>query len=463
MYLLYSVLMVGWGILLIPALLYRAWRHQKYLPGLRQRFGRLPESLRWNGRPTVWIHACSVGETLSAQPLVHGLHQRFPEIRIAVSTITGTGQAIARERFARYGEGNTFFFPVDLACVARRVLNWIRPSMLLILDTEIWPNVLHQARRRGIPVILINGRISAKSFRHYRLARHLLRFVFQDYGMLLMRSEEDAERIRFMGAPADRVYVTGNIKYDRDLVEKEFSEAQARSLADALGLAEADSSLIVAGSTHQGEEQILLEVLQNIRRTTGLDQTRLLLVPRHPERFDAVADLAARSGFSVRRRTEPGNQTQAAVLLLDTIGELATAYRFATIAFVGGTLIPHGGQSILEPALYAKPIVIGPSMENFTQIIEEFRARAAVRQITAGDTEKPAQIRQLTETFTELLQNASARDELGRAAYSIFERNRGAITCTLQKIAEIYERHRQVEGNAGKPARYTRGGQEMGK
>ena len=439
MYLLYSVLMVTWGILLIPALLVRAWRHQKHLPGLRERFGRLPESLRWDGRPTVWIHACSVGETLSAQPLVHGLHQRFPEIRFAVSTITATGQAIARERFARYGEGNTFFFPVDLASVARRVLDWIRPSMLLILDTEIWPNVLHQARRRGIPVMLINGRISAKSFRHYRLARRLLRFVFQDYSMLLMRSEEDAERIRAMGAPAGKVFVTGNIKYDRDLVEKEVSEAQARSLAGALGLDETDSPLIVAGSTHQGEEQILLEVLQNIRRTPGLAQTRLLLVPRHPERFDAVARLAAGSGFSVRRRTVPDYRGPAQVLLLDTIGELAAAYQFATVAFVGGTLIPHGGQSILEPALYAKPIVVGPSMENFSQVIGEFRACTAVRQINATAADKPAQIRELTETFTELLGNATAREELGKAAFSIFERNRGAVALTLQKIAATYK------------------------
>jgi len=438
MYLLYSVLMVAWGVLLIPALLLRAWRHKKYLPGLRQRFGRLPGSLRWDGRPTVWIHTCSVGETLSAQPLVHGLHQRFPEARFAFSTITATGQAIARERFARYGEGSTFFFPVDLAWVARRVLDWIRPSMLLILDTEIWPNVLHQARKRGIPVLLINGRISAKSFPRYRLARRLLRFVFRDYSLLLMRSEEDAERIRAMGAPADRVFVTGNIKYDRDLVEKEVSEAQSRSLAEALGLNDSEASLIVAGSTHQGEEAILLEVLRNVRRIPGLEQTRLLLVPRHPERFDAVAQLAAAFGFSVRRRTAPGNGNPAQVLLLDTIGELATAYRFATVAFVGGTLIPHGGQNILEPAVYAKPIVIGPCMENFTQIIDEFRALGAVRQIHATDADKPAQITQLTETFTELLQDAAARDKLGKAAFSIFERNRGAVALTLQKIAETY-------------------------
>jgi 3-deoxy-D-manno-octulosonic-acid transferase len=445
MYLIYSLLMVAWGILLIPSLLYKAWRHQKYLPGLRQRFGRLPASLRWNGRPAVWIHACSVGETLSAQPLVQALHEQFPDMRFVISTITGTGQAIAKERFARFGEGNTFFFPIDLAVIARRVLDWIRPSMLLILDTEIWPNVLHQASRRGIPVILVNGRISAKSFPHYRLARGVLRIVFRDYALLLMRSEEDAERIRDIGAPDEKVFIAGNIKYDRNLAEKEVSEAQARKLDETFGLASADATLIVAGSTHPGEEQILLEALQHLRRTPGLEQTRLLLVPRHPERFDAVADMAVNAGFAVRRRSNPLKNAQAPVLLLDTMGELATAYRFAAIAFVGGTLIPHGGQNILEPALYAKPIVIGHSMENFTEILQEFRARDAVRQIEATDADRAAQIRQLTAAFTELLQNAAARDRLGKAAYSIFESNQGAVARTIQKVAEVY-RNLQTQG-----------------
>jgi 3-deoxy-D-manno-octulosonic-acid transferase len=450
MYFFYSVLLVSWGIFLIPALLYKAWRYQKYLPGWHQRFGRLPASLRWKGRPIVWIHACSVGETLSVQPLVRALHQRLPEIHFVFSTITATGQAIARQRFAPYGEGNTFFFPIDLAWIARKVLAWIRPSMLLILDTEIWPNVLHQAHARGIPVILVNGRISARSFRHYRLARRVLRAVFRNYRSLLMRSEEDAERILSMGAPADKTFVTGNIKYDRDLVENELSEAQARSLEKALGLEASEAPLIVAGSTHPKEEQILLQVLRHIRQTPGLERTRLLLVPRHPERFNAVADLVTHEGFSIRRRTETDNNTVADVLLLDTMGELAAAYRFATIAFVGGTLIPHGGQSILEPALYARPIVIGHSMENFSQVIKEFRACGGIRQIGATDADAAAQIRELTAVFIELLQDEPARDALGRAAYSILNSNRGAVGHTVQKIAEVYEKL-QARTKTGSP------------
>jgi len=443
MYFFYSIFMVAWGILLIPVFFYKAWRYQKYLPGLRQRLGRLPDSLRSDGRPTIWFHSCSVGETLSAQPLAHALHQRFPEARFVFSTITNTGQVIARQRFAKYGPGNTFFFPIDLAWVANRVLDWIRPVMLIIVDTEIWPNVLHQACRRGVPVVLVNGRISAASFRYYRWARPVLRSVFRNYRALMMKSDEDAGRIRSMGAPPDKILVTGNLKYDRDLVEKEVTEAQAHSLDDALGLGSGAGPLIVAGSTHPAEEQILLEVLGRIRRTSGLESTRLLLVPRHPERFDAVAELVEQSGFSLRRRTRPAPPAPGEVLLLDTLGELATAYRFATIAFVGGTLIQHGGQSILEPALYAKPIVIGPSMENFPQIIDEFSTRGAVWQINARESDRAAQVRELSETLVTLLRDQSARMKLGQAASSVLESNRGAASRTIHKITELYEEARR--------------------
>jgi 3-deoxy-D-manno-octulosonic-acid transferase len=439
MYSLYSILMVSWGILLAPIFLYKAWRYQKYLPGLRQRLGHLAGSLRSDGRPTIWFHSCSVGETLSVQPLVHALHLRFPEARFVFSTITHTGQVIARQRFGKYGEGNAFFFPIDLASVANRVLDWIRPSMLVIIDTEIWPNVVHQAWLRRIPVVLVNGRVSASSFRYYRWARPVLRRVFRNYRILMMKAEEDAERIRAMGAPPEKILVTGNIKFDRSLVEKDVTEAQARAVSEALGLEDADSPLIVAGSTHPGEEPVLIEALQRIRQTPGLERTRLLLVPRHPERFDAVAALVERAGLAVRRRTRPGNTQETAVLLLDTLGELATVYRFATIAFVGGTLVRHGGQSILEPALYSRPIVIGPSMENFAQIADEFRMRGGIRQISALEDDKTGQVRELSQVMIELLQNGEAREALGKAAFSVFADNGGAAARTIDKILEIYQ------------------------
>jgi 3-deoxy-D-manno-octulosonic-acid transferase len=287
---------------------------------------------------------------------------------------------------------------------------------------------------------MANGRISPKSFRLYRLVGPMLRRIFANYSVLLMKSEDDAERIRMIGAPPGKVIVSGNIKYDKELVEQELSEGVAQSLDEALGLTSADGDLIVAGSTHAGEEQILIEVLRRIRLRPDLGKTRLLLGPRHPERFDAVADLAARAGFVVKRRSEDNKMaTRADVMVLDTLGELATAYRFATIAFVGGTLIPHGGQSIIEPAWYAKPIVIGPSMENFRQIVSDFRARGAVKQIQAIDSDKEAQITELTDAFVWLLEDEERRTAMGNAAYSVFENNRGAARFTVDKIADIYK------------------------
>lgn len=434
MYLLYSMLLVFWGILLIPAFLYKAWRRGTYLPGMSQRMGRLPDTLRFDGRRTIWFHSCSVGETLSLQPLVQDLHRRLPDARFIFSTVTRTGQQIARQHFASYGEGNTFYFPIDFASVVRRVLAWTQPAMIVIIDTEIWPNLLREAHRRGIPVMLVNGRISASSFRYYRRVRPLLRRVFGNYRALLMQSDEDASRIAQMGAPAGKIFVTGNIKIDRQAPGGKSEEAILDSLEDAFDFSRTGAPLIVAGSTHAGEEQVLLETLRRLRLRTGLERTRLLLAPRHPERFDEVIRLAEQNGFRVRRRTAgPGGDAGADVLILDTIGELAAVYRFATIAFVGGTLVPHGGHSIMEPALYAKAIVIGPSVENFRQIADEFHTHGALRRISAGRQNPDLQAQQLLDVFLRLLQNAGEREDLGKAAFSILERNRG----TTQRIGDM--------------------------
>ena len=440
MYPLYSFLFGSWVFVMTPYFLYRAWKHQKYLPALRQRRGHLPDSLKADGRPTIWIHSCSVGETLSVQPLAHALSLRFPQVRFVFSTITKTGQAIAQERFAKYGEGNTFYFPIDLASIANKVLDTIRPALFITIDTEIWPNVLHETKKRGIPVVMVNGRISAQSFQYYRWLQPLMGPVFQNYSLLLMKSQEDADRLQRMGAPPSKLRVTGNIKYDRNLVEKDVTEAQASALDQSLALTVGNAPLIVAGSVHEGEEQTILDTLRRIRQTPGLENTRLLLVPRHPERFTPVALLAERLGWRVKRRSDPApGDPLADVLIGDTLGELATAYQFATIVFVGGTLIPHGGQSIMEPAVYGKPIVVGPSMKNFPQIIDDFRERGGIAQISADETDKEGQTQQLTDAFVCLLQDADARTAMGKAAYSVFEGSQGATQYTVDHIAAIFE------------------------
>ncbi len=446
MFLLYSLVLSGYFAVMLPVLLYRSLRQGKHTQGVVQRFGRLPESLRSDGRPTIWFHSCSVGETLSIEPLVKELHHRFPDARLVFSTVTATGQAVARERFSSYGRGNIFYFPVDLGWVCNRFLDNIRPTVIVITDTEIWPNLLRKAHAREIPVVMANGRISEKSARLYRFVRPLMRKVFANYAAFLMQSEEDAQRIRSLGAPSDRVSVSGNIKYDKRPIEPKKEEEVCRLLEETLGVAPGAGDLLVAGSTHEGEEEVLFEVLRRVRLLPRLERTRLLLAPRHPERFDGVADLAARVGFAVKRRSaKTGADAEAQVLLLDSIGELATAYRFATVAFVGGTLIPHGGQNILEPAWHAKPIVIGPSMENFRKTAQDFLACGAVRQIRAQMAERESQIAELTEVFSGLLADERERTAMGRAARSVLESNRGASKFTAEKIAGIFEeRAKQV-------------------
>jgi 3-deoxy-D-manno-octulosonic-acid transferase len=444
MYFLYSFFFSAWIALMTPIFLYRALRHGKYRQGAAQRLGNLPGSLRSDGRPTIWFHSCSVGETLSIEPLVSELHKRFPEARLVFSTVTGTGQTLARQRFSIYGQGNTFYFPFDLGWVCRRFLDFIRPTLIVITDTEIWPNLLRQAHKSSIPVVMANGRISDRSAKLYRFVRPLMKRVFQSYGAFLMQSEEDAQRIRTLGAPADKVIVSGNMKYDKEPAEREKGEEAARALDEALGISSLPGGLIVAGSTHEGEEQVLIEVLGKVRLLPGLEKTRLLVAPRHPERFEAVGEMASRSGLVVRRRSGKNAEVgEADVLLLDSIGELATAYRFATIAFVGGTLIAHGGQNILEPAWHSKPIVIGPSMENFRRTAADFLAKGALKQLRAPISERQAQIGELSELFSELLLDEEKRTSLGRAARGVLEKNRGASKFTAEKIAAIFSRQLQ--------------------
>lgn len=423
-----------------PYFLYKAWRHQKYLPQLRQRWGTLPDTLKASDAPTVWIHSCSVGETLSVSPLAQALHTRFPQVRLVFSTITKTGQAIAQERFAQYGPGNTFYFPIDLPGPVRRVLDWVKPSLLITIDTEIWPNVLHESHTRGIPVVMANGRISAQSFQYYKWLQPLMAPVFRNYAALLMKSPEDAARIQRMGARPSRIEVSGNLKYDRGPAEQQVSHALADALDTAFGLSQSPAPLIVAGSTHEGEEHALLDVLTRLRQMPGLDQTRLMLVPRHPERFAQVAQLAGRMGFSVHRRSASAPaRGDEPVLVLDTLGELSTAYRFGTVVFVGGTLVPHGGQSIMEPAVYGRPIVIGPSMKNFPGIIDDFLEVGGIAQIAATEADPDAQRAQLTQAFAHLLTDAPAREAMGRAAYAVFDSSRGATQFTVDRIAAILE------------------------
>lgn len=476
MYLLYSLVLSLLFLALLPYFVYQAARHGKYASNFKERMGWLPESLRGDGRKTVWVHAVSVGEFLAARPLIERLKSSLPTARIVVSTTTLTGQRLARSQSHLFDAA--FYFPFDWKFSVRRSLARVNPSVVIILETELWPNFLRECKKRGVVTVLANGRISPRSFRRYRLLGHPFRRAIEDFSLMVMQSEDDAERARHLGANAACVRVSGNLKYDFDAQElslpqisklgsetsnskSQISDVQNPERLDALdhrlGLP-SSPHLIVAGSTAPGEEEMLLAALREVRRHSGLEDARLLLAPRHPERFDEVARLIARSEFAFVRRSEsrafsgssvrqsgaigrehrietaldPGETAGGGspdVILLDTIGELALIYRYAAVVFVGGSLVPRGGHNILEPAAFAKPVVVGPHTENFRQIVSDFVNANAVVQIGGKDV--------LARELIRLLSDRQQAGAIGGRARDFLLKNRGATDYTITAIKEV--------------------------
>jgi len=438
MYLIYSLLLFLAFVLLFPYFTFQALLRNKYRANFWQRLGLVPGELAGDSRPTIWLHCVSVGEALAAQPLVQELRRRLTDWRIVVSTTTITGQKIARERFA--GLDGIFYFPFDWQLCARRSLKRIAPQMVIIMETELWPNFLRETRKQKIPVIVANGRISPKSFRRYFRVRSLIKRVLQNVTLFCMQSKEDASRIATLGECQDKIVVTGNLKYDVGPGQQERYDAVAEHLNGLLALS-GTRQLIVAGSTAAGEEEMLLDSLRAIRKHPSLSQVRLLIAPRHPERFEEVARIIKRSGFSLARRSQlESNSSDADVILLDSIGELAAVYRFAGVVFVGGSLAPKGGHNILEPAIYGKPIIVGPYTDNFRQIISDFANQQAAVQLPLTTADELGKL--LTERLIELL-SSDAGQMIGERARAVIDRNRGAAARTVDEIVKIIEVNRR--------------------
>jgi 3-deoxy-D-manno-octulosonic-acid transferase len=424
---LYTLVFAAGLILMAPVFAVRALRHKKYLGSLGERFGAVRVGA--SDVPTLWFHAVSVGETLAVEPLVRAVVGALPGWRVVLSTTTATGQRVARERFP---ELEVLTFPLDLPFAVERVLDRVRPSVVCLVETEIWPNFLAACRRRGVRVALVNGRLSDGSYRGYHRVRALLARVLGDVDVFLMQSEADADRIRRLGARTDRVEVAGNLKYDvdREALEARLAERRA-AVEEAFALPDT-RPLVVAGSTAPGEEAMLAEALASVRSRPGLEATRLLVAPRHPERFDEVARLLESLGLTVLRRSAPSSRTDADVLLLDSIGELATVYAHADVVFVGGSLVPKGGHNIIEPALYSRPIVVGPHTENFRQIVSDFRASEAVEQLPPG-----AGGRELADAIGRLLGDPRAARRMGERASAVLDENRGATARMLERVCAL--------------------------
>jgi 3-deoxy-D-manno-octulosonic-acid transferase len=431
--LIYSFLLTVGFLILLPRFAIDACRNGKYVTGLRERLGRIP-GLDSSRRPTIWLHCVSVGETEAARPLVQLLRERFPAHRLGVSTTTVTGQSVARRVFQQDAD-LFFYFPIDWAWTVRRVLNAVNPSAILIMETEVWPNLLRECDRRSIPVALINGRISPTSFSRYAKIRLFMRRVLNNLTVASMQSEADAKRIAALGLDQARIAMSGNLKFDSAA-----SASGDPNVASAIRQRfhfNSAQPLIVAASTHNPEESVVLTAFKQIRAID--ERPRLLIAPRHPERFEEVAKLLADSGLSWARRSAspaPADAT-AAIVLLDSIGELRAAYQSADIAFIGGSLIPHGGQNLLEPAALGVSAVTGAHTHNFADIARALLENEALIQLP--DLPPTGVATALTVSLTELLQDASRRKSMGLRAQEVCARNRGATERTVSIIADLLD------------------------
>ena len=417
MYLFYSIIYGLGFLLMLPAFLLN---RQKYASGCRQRLGNYPE-FKHDDRKVIWLHCVSVGETNAARPLVDKLIEEYPDHRLVISTITKTGQALAQKIFADKVDA-VLYFPFDWKFTVRRALDHFKPSLVLLIETEIWPRFIHETKRSGSKVAIVNGRLSERSAKRYSKVRLFVSRVLGDVDIALMQTAGDAKRIIGLGFDKERAEVTGNMKFDQ--VPGSADPNLTRYFQKRFGFTE-KKPLIIAASTHEPEEKLVLE---SLKREMGRS-CRLMIAPRHPERFDAVAEILEHSPFSFARRTteESEKDIHADLILLDSIGELRSVYPLADVVFVGGSLVPHGGQSMLEPAAEGKPIVTGPYTHNFESVVTEFLNNDAIVQTpTAPDDSQISQ--HLYEEFTLLLENESRRTELGQNARSLMERASGDAT-----------------------------------
>lgn len=407
----------------MPVVLSRLlWKSRKN-PGYRQRwgerFGFMPADVP---KQCLWVHAVSVGETLAAVPLVKGFQQKHPDVPVLITTMTPNGAKQVNASF-----GNTarhVYLPYDLPSAINRFISTINPKMLIIIETELWPNMLHVCQQKQIPVLLANARLSEKSATNYARFPAIVQPMLKGITELAVQTSVEAERFKMLGAPSDRIEVTGTVKFD--IVISDEIRQRGKQLREKWGV---DRPVLIAGSTHAGEDEIILEAFEEIKNK--LPNALLLLTPRHPERAQDVAALCKKRGFSLVIHSEnPTVTPETDIYLTDVIGQLLTQYGASDVAFVGGSLVPTGGHNVLEPAAFGLPILTGPYMFNFTESEHLLRQAGALWQINNAE--------ELANKVVDLLQNSQARQQAGLAGQQVIEKNRGAVQKHLQIIEKLF-------------------------
>jgi len=425
MYFIYNILLFSISFLALPFILFAMLSTKKYRSGLSQKVGFVPDSIlsKLSGERPVWIHAVSVGEVITAIPLIRKLKKKYPDQKIILSTVTVTGHYTATLN-AKEADA-VIYFPFDYPFIVKRIIRTINPKLFLPLETELWPNFLRALKRNRIPSVVINGRISKDSYQRYRWTRFFFSKVLANIDAFYMQTDVDARRITDIGAPRDRVVIVGNLKFDRPLPI--VTEEEKAELYSMLYVKEGQK-IFIAGSTHRGEEDSILDIFKTLKKHHP--DLILILAPRHPERFNEVVNLIIRHRLRGIKRTALTRQAQTNpydVILLDTIGELSKLYSIGTIIFVGGSLVSKGGHNVLEPAVHKKAVLFGPHMDNFLEISRHLKNNGGGLQINTKE--------ELLTHARKLLSDDTLRNDLGEKAFEIISHNQGAI----EKAMEIIE------------------------
>ena len=424
--LIYDLFFLAFSIIYIPYLILKGKAHRDFL----QRFGMLPEAIKLAGKTKpIWIHAVSVGEVLAVKDFIKKIQAKFPGLKIILSTTTKTGNDVAKKALGK--DVLKCYFPLDFSFVVKSVINSINPSVFIMMETEIWPNLILELSKRKIPIILTNGRISDKSFRGYSKIKPFFSGILRKISLFCMRTDADAKRIIDLGAESEKVRITGNMKFDVEEVKKSRDIIAAKF---SLGIDDS-SELIMAGSTHNNEEEMLLDVYKKLLGVKG--NLRLLIAPRHIERSKLVKRIAEQKGFeatllSELRKAEDKSSFKNSVLILDTLGELGGLYDLATVVFLGGSLIRRGGHNIVEPALFGKAIVFGHHMFNFRDMAKSFLENNAATEVMDTDA--------LFNTLKELILDKKRRDIVGNNARDLIDRSKGAIEKNANLLAQFISR-----------------------